>query len=339
MSPPDLIVCGSLTIDNVVTADGTRLPRAPGGNVVYAALGAALWGGKIGLVSRAGADYPADFLAMLAGRGLDLGGIARTPAAHGMNVAFAYSADGSRVRAFPPDVMDRIPAADRARFTDYTTHGPAHRYATWLAFAPDAADIPRAWLASAAAAHFAAMPVQRHLALAGRLRDTEPRRHIQLDSPWHDGRAPAQDFATPLLRAIDLLLPSEADVTAWRPNRPPIESAIALARSARRAVVLKRGGAGSLLIPADGSAPTVVPAIPVTAVDPTGAGDAFCGGVLAGMRRHGELGRAVIDGTVSASFAVEAVGLAGLLAATTARADERAAWLAHQLTSPQPVES
>ena len=67
MTAPDLIACvGSLTFDNVVTAEGRALARTCGGNVVYAALGARLWGARVGLVSRAGADFPSAFLDRMA---------------------------------------------------------------------------------------------------------------------------------------------------------------------------------------------------------------------------------------------------------------------------------
>ncbi len=338
MSVPELLVCGSLTLDNVVTADGTLLPQGAAGNVVYAALGAALWAGQVGMVSRAGADFPAEFLAMLGDHGLDLAGIARIDAPHGMNVAFAYKRDGSRVRTFPAELMARIPAELRPRFTDYTTRGMAHRFATWLNFAPTPSDIPAEWLAGTRGAHLAAMPVQRQSALARALRDTRPDRHLQLDSPWYDERDPDRDFHTALLRDIDLLLPSEADLATWRPARVPMQAAIGLARDTGRRLVVKRGRAGSRLVAADGRRMLDVPAFPVTDPEPTGAGDAFCGGVLAGMRHFGALREALACGAVSASFAVQAPGLRGLLDATRAEAERRLAWIAERMTAIDEME-
>jgi len=67
-----------------------------------------------------------------------------------------------------------------------------------------------------------------------------------------------------------------------------------------------------------------VPAIVVDAVDPTGAGDAFAGGLLGHLARAGKLDdgtlcRAVLHGTVCASFAVEQFSVDGI-----ERADIRA---------------
>jgi sugar/nucleoside kinase (ribokinase family) len=338
VTAPDLIVCGSLTLDNVVTAGGQCLPQAAGGNVVYAALGARIWGARVGLVSRAGANYPQEFLDFLAARGLDLGGVARVDAAHGMNVAFAYRDDGSRVRAFPPDLMARIPPGERSRFTDYTTRGTAHRYATWLDFSPTDDDLPPAWIAAARGAHFAAMPIERHLSLARRLRAARPDMHLQVDSPWYDEREPEHDFHTALLRDIDLLLPSEADLATWRPGQDSLAAAAGLARQAGAHLLVKRGSAGSIVIRGDGLPGPTIPAYRTNAADPTGAGDAFCGGVLAGMMIHGELERAAVCGTVSASFAVEAAGIGGLLGAGRDEAERRFCWVAERLTILRGLE-
>jgi 23S rRNA (uracil1939-C5)-methyltransferase len=64
-------------------------------------------------------------------------------------------------------------------------------------------------------------------------------------------------------------------------------------------------------------------------VDATGAGDAFAGGFLAGLVTHGDVGRSLEQGIVSASFAIEDWGGRGLMAATLAAAAERQAeWFA-----------
>jgi sugar/nucleoside kinase (ribokinase family) len=59
-----------------------------------------------------------------------------------------------------------------------------------------------------------------------------------------------------------------------------------------------------------------VPAVPVEVVDATGAGDSFCGGALVGFVHTGDPIEAMLSGAVSASFAVETLGLSGLAAAT-----------------------
>jgi sugar/nucleoside kinase (ribokinase family) len=57
-----------------------------------------------------------------------------------------------------------------------------------------------------------------------------------------------------------------------------------------------------------------VPAVSPRCVDPTGAGDAFCGGFLTGLIETGDPVEAALRGAVSASFAVEGCGAEPLMA-------------------------
>jgi sugar/nucleoside kinase (ribokinase family) len=76
-----------------------------------------------------------------------------------------------------------------------------------------------------------------------------------------------------------------------------------------RFAVIKKGAHGALLVTADGV--TAMPAYPSEAVvDPTGAGDSFAGGMLGYLAAEGRfdyaaLRRALIRGTVAASFTIE----------------------------------
>jgi sugar/nucleoside kinase (ribokinase family) len=328
----NLLVCaGSLTLDNVMTADDRLLPRAPGGNVIYSGLGARLWHPRVGLVSRAGADFPEASLERLATRGLDVAGVRRVPEPHGMNVAFRYASDGSRVRRFPPDAVALIPKAERARFVDYGAGSVEDRFRIWSAFAPDGADLPDAWLPALAGLHCAAMPVGHHRSIAARVRSETPGAWLQVDSPWYDERNLSRDEASPLLALIDALLPSLDDVVRVAPGTPVEESVAAIMARGARLLVLKLGGEGCRVV-RPGAAPVVVPACQGTPViEPTGAGDAFCGGFLAGLHLTGDPLEAALRGTVSASFAIEAPGFEGLMRDRRAEADARLAALRARL--------
>jgi ribokinase len=48
-----------------------------------------------------------------------------------------------------------------------------------------------------------------------------------------------------------------------------------------------------------------IPAVPVPAIDTTGAGDAYCGGFLAGLVETGDALEAGLRGAVSASLAIQ----------------------------------
>jgi len=75
-----------------------------------------------------------------------------------------------------------------------------------------------------------------------------------------------------------------------------------------RVIVIKRGALGQMLYLADGNHRYEIPAYPSRLADPTGAGDAFCGGFLAGMQKTNDPLLAVLHGNVSASLKVEGTG-------------------------------
>jgi len=319
---PQLIVFGCLTTDNIITAAGELLPQSYGGNALYAALGARVWSDRVGIVSRYGAGFSEEPLDLMRSLGIDTAGIRHRGVPHGRNVAFAYRADGSRSRTIPPEVIERIPFAERARFLDTTLLPDAD--AQWHLSAPDGDDVPPDWWETIAGVHCAFMPVRKHLQIA----ETVRRRRgdaiwLQVDSPWHDACNPEVDYRGPLFRQIDALLPSEADVEAAHPGAPLAHAALSLLDAGVGTVVLKLGAAGCQVFAAGAGLVADVPTVAVVARDPTGAGDAFCGGFLAGMQRTNDAVTAACYGAVSASFAVEAHGLSGLALSSRTEAEER----------------
>jgi sugar/nucleoside kinase (ribokinase family) len=74
-------------------------------------------------------------------------------------------------------------------------------------------------------------------------------------------------------------------------------------------VALRQGERGALVQRADSGETWQIPAYSVPVVDPTGAGNAFCGGFVAGWVESGDLRQAGLCGVVAASFLLEQVGL------------------------------
>ena len=108
--------------------------------------------------------------------------------------------------------------------------------------------------------------------------------------------------------AVDFFLPSEIEARHLYGANAPEEAARAFTQLGPRAVVIKLGAGGSLVYDAVNHRVAHVPAYPAKACDPTGAGDSFCGGFLAGFLLTGDCVTAAQYGTVSASYTVEAVG-------------------------------
>jgi len=315
---PELIVYGCLTLDNVVTAEGVRLPQVFAGNALYAALGARVWNDSVGVVSRAGVNYPSACFDLLDHLGVAHEGVRRSPASHGRNMAFVYSPDGSRSRRIPAEIMAAIPAEERDRFLDTTLQPDARE--KWLAFSPNADDTPEDWWSATKGVHCAAIPMARQATIVAAARSRAARDvWAQIDSPWQDKAAHGRESDTGLLADLDALLPSEADLADYCAGVPPAQVVRTLLAVGAKRIILKRGGEGCDIYGSDG-ATIHVPVVSVRAVDPTGAGDAFCGGFLAGVCATGDVLMAARQGAVSASFAIERNGLDGL-----ARADRREA--------------
>jgi sugar/nucleoside kinase (ribokinase family) len=71
-------------------------------------------------------------------------------------------------------------------------------------------------------------------------------------------------------------------------------------------VVIKRGAFGQYLYDSASHTRWIIPAYPARVVDLTGAGDAFCGGFLAGYHRTYDPLQAALFGNISASLVIEA---------------------------------
>jgi sugar/nucleoside kinase (ribokinase family) len=299
LETPRYIACGGMTVDSVITADGRRLLDVCGGNALYSAVGMRAWDDSVGIVGRVGDDYPTSCLDLAADRGLDIQGLRRLPGTHELRVAFAYRPDGSRTRTVPPDLLAAVPLSERHHFRDTTFDD-----ATYLAYSPQAEDVPEGWLPAARGIHLPALRFTTQRALTQHVRAVSGQVPLTMDSPWYEGSdVPGEDLSI-VLRRVSAVLPSEQDTLAVWPDRSPLEAAIAMRELGARAVIIKLGGSGCLVMDRDGST-WRIPAFPADATELTGAGDAFCGGFLVGLAETGDLVRAACYGTVSASFVVE----------------------------------
>jgi sugar/nucleoside kinase (ribokinase family) len=284
---PPMAIIGCLTVDSVISANGDLIRRVCGGNALYASVGAHIWDSRVGLVTRAGEDYPAGCLQDIAAA-LDARGLRRIPGSHPVRVAFAYRPDGSRSRQIPEAMLAELPEDVRPDFIDNT-----HDTEIYLAGTPTPDDIPGSWLAGVDSVHLPALLIQSHEQLVNALRAARPDRLITVDSPWYDRRNTTSDEHVDLLRKIDVVLPSEEDLELYRPGVPVIDAARQLIEYGSHGVVVKIGADGSLVFDSKGKI-THVPAYAVNAVDPTGAGDSFCGGFLVGLRETGDLVQAAL---------------------------------------------
>ncbi len=332
MMTPSLVVFGCLTIDNVVSADGEVHPPYYGGNGLYSSLGANVWSERVGLVARRGAEYASTRIDDLKAAGVNVAGVMETGGSHELNIAFAYRGDGTRTREFSEEMLARIPPEERHRFWDISTQPDGHE--VLKRFAPRVEDMPNDWWDSLSAVHCPSLPAIKTREIAARLRVRAGERlHIQVDSLWDDNVGSRARDAGPVFNLIDVLLPSTQDLLNADTTASPRDTARSMLRDGAKTIVVKCGAAGSEIFETGAPGPVCVPAFPVDAIDPTGAGDAFCGGFLAGYHLTGDVRLAALHGTVSASLCVEAEGADGLLDASRSEAQRRLDWLCQNTTA------
>jgi len=135
------------------------------------------------------------------------------------------------------------------------------------------------------------------------------------------------DALRKVLQEVDALLvnDTEARMLVGEPNL--VKAARAILAWGPSVVVVKRGEYGALMVTPDRF--FFVPAYPLESVfDPTGAGDTFAGGFMgvlagAGATDEATLRRALVYGSVVASFTVEDFSLNRLKRLTRADIDAR----------------
>ncbi len=130
-----------------------------------------------------------------------------------------------------------------------------------------------------------------------------------------------------LLPRIDGLLLNDSEARQLTGEDNLIRAGRAVRRLGPKFVILKKGEHGAMLLSEDGV--FVVPAYPTEhVVDPTGAGDAFAGGILGYLDADdtpppGRLRRAMAYGTVVASLIVEDFGSRRLVRSDRGEIDRR----------------
>ena len=330
------LAVGNCTLDDVVTPDGQISPRQLGGNAVYAAAGMRLWGAEVSLISVIGSDYPTVWLDQLADAGIDVSAVTQIQDPHLLRSRAFYFPDGSRTdrideaRALLPDHAGEIIDLE-SEYTD--TGSPLHRR-IWPSFCPDLTQ----WADLAGRAsyvHLAPGPLPCSRANASflkRLRGDSIL--ITFDWPWWDWDQEDQTDLD-LLQNLDYLLPSieelsvhadallNMDAGGHKERRHVFEAARRLLALGPKGIGVKMGARGMSLLLRGNRDWLKIPTYSTEAVDPTGAGDAFCGGFLVGMSQTGNAVQAALYGAVSASFIIEDFGVLHALKVDAGQAHAR----------------
>jgi sugar/nucleoside kinase (ribokinase family) len=305
---PRYLTVGNLLVEDVVLPDGRQALGRLGGDALYAAIGARAFADDVDLVARLGRGFPPELVRALEDAGYGSGLI---PCAHDtVRLWVEWGVEG------------------RDRFT-FNEQAGTYEQAT-----PVPEEIPAGLSDRLVAVHVAPVPFAQMEAL---LRWARPRARLLTLDPHYQHVSGEEEAWRRVLPLVDAFLPSRDEAEALLGGWPgPEEAARALAALGAKIVCVKLGAEGSLAFrPADGEL-VRMPAASADPVDPTGCGDAFCGGFLVGLAEAGDLRTAMAHGAVSAAFVAEDHGAAHALAVDRAEARRRLALMLGAGPRPGP---
>jgi sugar/nucleoside kinase (ribokinase family) len=288
-----ITVVGTVAFDSIETPFG-KVDRCIGGSATYFSVAASFFS-PVDLVAVVGDDFGEEQISVFNGRNINLDGLQR--------IAGARTFYWSGVYGFDLNVA-------KTRETQLNVFGD---------FKPDLNEQQRKsdvlFLANA----------QPELQMDV-LHQCERPRLVALDTMnlWI---SIAKEALTRILREVDLVIINEAEVRQYTGEASLVKGARQILELGPHTLVIKRGEYGVLMITA--GAIFAAPAYPLEVVfDPTGAGDSFAGGFLGYLasRREAsdrEMRRAIVFGSVLASFTVEKFSLDRLREISIADVQER----------------
>ncbi len=288
-----ILVVGSVAFDRITTPFGTA-ERCLGGSATYFSVAASFFS-EVNLVAVVGDDFTEQDAAIFKGRKINLEGLQRVRGAKTFFWAGEYGFDlnVAKTRDTQLNVF--------ADFKPNLSEGQRKSDVVFLAnIDPD---------------------LQMDV-----LKQCKKPKIVALDT-MNYWIASKKDSLTRIFSAVDLIVINEAEVRQYTDEPNLVKGARQILALGAKTLVIKRGEYGVLMITRD--AVFAVPAYPLENVfDPTGAGDTFAGGFLgylASCPGHDdrEMRRAIIFGSVLASFTVEKFSLDRLREITIAEVQQR----------------
>jgi len=288
----DLAVVGSVALDSVTTPFG-KVREVLGGSATYFSYAASFFT-TVRLVATVGDDFPEEHLRLLKERGVDMTGL-QTSRGRTFRWVGEYGFDLNEARTI--DTQLNV-------FADFKPMLPSSLKKT-----------PFLFLANIAP------ELQLDV-----LRQMERPQLTALDTMnfWIQGR---REALLRVLAEVDVLLVNDGEARQLVKEPNLIKAAREILKLGPRTVVVKRGEYGAVMV-SNGQF-FFVPAYPLESVfDPTGAGDAFAGGFMGYIAAQGVVDqatvrRAIVYGSVMASFTVEDFSLNRLARLSTAEVERR----------------
>ena len=287
-----VLIVGSTALDSIKTPKATN-PRLLGGSASHAAVAASFFG-PVNLVGVAGDDFPRRYIQLYRRHGIDLEGLQRLP-----GKTFHWSGE------YESNMNNR-----RTLLTElgvFETFNPT---------------LPKAYQSTPFVLLANIAPALQHHVLDQMRRP----RFVAADTMdlWLNVALP--DLLK-LLKRLDAFVLNDSEAQMLTGEGNVFVGLKKIHRLGPTHVVIKQGSHGSILSSPRGL--FICPAYPLRkVVDPTGAGDSFVGGMMGYLAAakgpiDDHIRRAMVYGSVVASFCCEGFGLQRTTRITRAQIDER----------------
>jgi len=277
----DLVAFGVI-VDDIVYPDGETWMGVLGGGGPQTAFGMRLWSPSIGIVAGIGEEFISTVEEWLIASGIDGSGLREseepTPRAWQL---LEYDERRRQVWRVPSDIIQK-------------------QLSRSIGYLPDTYRIAQGF-------HFGIHPDEPDQEFIEALHDLNAVVSVEPFKPAD--KLPDRAVLREFLSKTDIFSANQLEAHSLVRGDEPLELAKRLVEAGANIVVLRLGTRGSLVLDGHTGAGFRVPAVPVEVRDPIGAGNAYCGGFLAGWIQTREILTAGIYGSVSASFLLEQVGV------------------------------
>ena len=282
---PDYVTFSNLIIDDIVLWDGSTHMSVLGGSGTHALVGMRVWSKALGFVASVGRDVPKsvyeDSLSNLGG--VDLRAIIVRDDYNTARAWQLFEQNGMRTEIMRTDIdefLDKTPTFNEMP-TDYQNAKGFH-----LIWGRDLSQLNN---------------------LVDDLLDANPDACLLWEPSPDHMKCDTTEYSS-LLEKIHVFSPDIDQAEELTNCTEVIDMTTKFIEWGASIVSIRMGENGSFLATEEGRS-WYIPAIAKKIVDVTGAGNAYCGGMLVAVANGIELPEAALRGSVSASFALEQFGV------------------------------
>ncbi len=287
---PDLLVYGKIILDTLRLPSGKSVTGLLGGGGPQGVWGARLFVPSVGFLTRTGTDLEAQHISQLRALDVDLGGWRQYPHLSTPELRMSYD--------------------ENENMLDETGNPvPVVRWeGNWARLLAQTIDWPPAYQQARGIHLITEIPdetmVEEALALrdrTGALVSLEPLIDIH---GWSN-----LDAMMELVSRVDVVCPDSVAACHVAGVNDPAQAAQHWCGLGPSFVAVRAGARGSFLASRDMEQGLHLPAMAVRVEDPTGAGNAFAGGLVASLLTGADLPRAACQATAAAALMLELVGM------------------------------